>query len=246
MPTDSTKPTDPHPADVEPNTPRSAAIPPELLVPPSERSAAILRELAQLRTSLQALSVEIKKSIEARREADDARFQKQQADIDAIRNEYRRIETRVHVLEEELRELREEHRAAKVAREEERAAQQGILDGFKQYADKLTASSEKALQKLEERETADAIRNGAAMRTEQTLSVIVEDLGYELDDEGVPKRPANNKPTKLTRAAETNTGVRAAIVLLMLQIIWAAIQVVTGGEFTTPASRQPPTFERAP
>lgn len=243
---------EPHPADSERDTPKSIEMPPELRAAPSERAAAILLELAQLRGALEDLRDEIRRSLEARHEADDARFTRMQGDLEAAHAEIKRLDAQMRVLEKELQSVREEYWTIQKGRSDDKAEREQTTAAIKAHVDQLRASYDAAKKQLEDAAAAFAsyqadsqARNLAFLRFGAVQSVMVEDLGYELDKDGIPIRPDKSKPTKLTLAAEASKGTRAAIVLLMLQIIWQVIQAVTGGVSTTPP-RPPPTFERAP
>jgi hypothetical protein len=226
-----------HPADSEQDTPRSIEIPPELRAAPSERAAAILLELVQIREAMQDLSAEFRRS----KSDDDAR--------------YKKLEARVRELEEELTSVKEELLKIKVANDQDLRERTATMDAIKKYIDTLeaaraaeSASMSEALnevrvaaQDLKEYRAESATRNVAFLRFATVQDAIVEDLGYEFDENGVLQKP--KKPTKLTQAAEANRGARAAIVLLMLQIIWQVMQAVNGG--SPPPVRHPPTFERS-
>lgn len=235
-----------HPADGEAPTPRSIEIPAELRAAPSERAAAILLELAQLRTAMQDLSAEIRSSLADKHAADDARFKK--------------LETRIHELERELKELDERYRKLQVANDQDRRERSDTIDAIKKYMETLADAREgdltafaeglaevkAAAQAIQEYRADSEARSAAILRVAAVQSVIVEDLGYELDDNGVPKKPDPDKPTKLTRAAEASKGTRALIVLTMLQIIWQLLRLAAGAQFADPpAVRQPTTMERA-
>lgn len=232
-----------HPADGEKPTPRSTEVPPELRVAPSERAAAILLELAQLRGAMQDLSAEIRSSLADKHAADDARFKK--------------LESRIQELERELKELDERYRKLQVANDQDRRERADTIDAIKKYMDTLATAREDdltafaqglaevkaAAQAIQEYRADSETRSAAFLRFAAVQAAMVEDLGYELDENGVPKKP--DKPTKLTRAAEASKGTRALIVLTMLQILWQLLRIAAGGPFAeTPAPRAP-TFERA-